>query len=229
MDGVAGHAGLFSTADDLARYCQMLLNGGVVPDCSSRASGWTEALLLKECSPAPVLVILFCSDGRPDDDALCCFGRRARRAGLGGTLTLRFRRTAASLFPLGSFGHTGFTGTRHLDRPGFADVFCFSFEPRSPGRQRRCDAAAGEGRDGRGFGDRRHAYRDISAGREHVSIPGRGADTEIQGAGTRRPMQAMPGAATASCLPRPQCKQDCLTARSHERHRYFGARRIQTT
>src|SRR5947209_7693959 len=29
MGGVAGHAGLFSTADDLAVYCQMLLNGGV--------------------------------------------------------------------------------------------------------------------------------------------------------------------------------------------------------
>ena len=28
MDGVAGHAGLFSTADDLAIYCQMILNGG---------------------------------------------------------------------------------------------------------------------------------------------------------------------------------------------------------
>ena len=28
MGGVAGHAGLFSTADDLARFCQMLLNGG---------------------------------------------------------------------------------------------------------------------------------------------------------------------------------------------------------
>jgi CubicO group peptidase (beta-lactamase class C family) len=30
MNGVAGHAGLFSTADDLARYCQMMLNGGVL-------------------------------------------------------------------------------------------------------------------------------------------------------------------------------------------------------
>jgi CubicO group peptidase (beta-lactamase class C family) len=30
MGGVAGHAGLFSTADDLARYCQMILNGGVL-------------------------------------------------------------------------------------------------------------------------------------------------------------------------------------------------------
>jgi CubicO group peptidase (beta-lactamase class C family) len=30
MGGVAGHAGLFSTADDLARYCQMMLNGGIL-------------------------------------------------------------------------------------------------------------------------------------------------------------------------------------------------------
>nr|HQU93211.1 serine hydrolase domain-containing protein [Pyrinomonadaceae bacterium] len=37
MGGVAGHAGLFSTADDLARYAQMLLNGGVVPDWNGRA------------------------------------------------------------------------------------------------------------------------------------------------------------------------------------------------
>ncbi|MBL8191040.1 MAG: beta-lactamase family protein, partial [Acidobacteria bacterium] len=28
LGGVAGHAGLFSTADDLAIYCQMILNGG---------------------------------------------------------------------------------------------------------------------------------------------------------------------------------------------------------
>lgn len=28
MDGIAGHAGLFSTADDLARYAQMILNEG---------------------------------------------------------------------------------------------------------------------------------------------------------------------------------------------------------
>ncbi|MGH9820443.1 MAG: serine hydrolase domain-containing protein, partial [Pyrinomonadaceae bacterium] len=30
MGGVAGHAGLFSKADDLARFCQMLLNGGIL-------------------------------------------------------------------------------------------------------------------------------------------------------------------------------------------------------
>ena len=28
MEGVAGHAGLFGTADDLAIYCRMILNNG---------------------------------------------------------------------------------------------------------------------------------------------------------------------------------------------------------
>jgi CubicO group peptidase (beta-lactamase class C family) len=32
MGGVAGHAGLFSTAADIARFCFMLLNGGLTPD-----------------------------------------------------------------------------------------------------------------------------------------------------------------------------------------------------
>lgn len=30
MNGVAGHAGLFSSADDLARYCRMILNGSTL-------------------------------------------------------------------------------------------------------------------------------------------------------------------------------------------------------
>jgi CubicO group peptidase (beta-lactamase class C family) len=29
MDGIAGHAGMFSTAPDLAAFCQMVLNGGM--------------------------------------------------------------------------------------------------------------------------------------------------------------------------------------------------------
>ena len=28
MGGAAGHAGVFSTADDLAKFCQMILDGG---------------------------------------------------------------------------------------------------------------------------------------------------------------------------------------------------------
>ncbi|NJM52681.1 MAG: serine hydrolase, partial [Blastocatellia bacterium] len=46
MNGEAGHAGLFSTADDLARYCQMILNGGIL-DGERILSPATIALMTK--------------------------------------------------------------------------------------------------------------------------------------------------------------------------------------
>lgn len=84
LDGVAGHAGLFSTAWDLSVYAQTLLNGGAYgtrrvlrngtvaawtrrqPNTGTRALGWD--------TPAP-------------------------------------RSAAGSYFSAGSYGHLGFTGT----------------------------------------------------------------------------------------------------------------------
>lgn len=88
MGGVAGHAGLFSTADDLARYCQMLLNAGTL-DGKRIMSAQTVA---KMTSP-----IVVSEDG-------------ATR-GLGWDINTSFSSNRGELFPLGSFGHTGFTGT----------------------------------------------------------------------------------------------------------------------
>jgi uncharacterized protein YbbC (DUF1343 family)/CubicO group peptidase (beta-lactamase class C family) len=88
MGGVAGHAGLFSTADDLARYCQMLLNGGVL-DGKRILSAQTVARMT-----APVVV--------SEDGAT---------RGLGWDINTSFSSNRGDLFPLGSFGHTGFTGT----------------------------------------------------------------------------------------------------------------------
>jgi uncharacterized protein YbbC (DUF1343 family)/CubicO group peptidase (beta-lactamase class C family) len=88
MNGVAGHAGLFSTADDLARFCQMLLNGGIL-DGKRVLSAATVARMT-----APVVV--------SEDGA-------AR--GLGWDINSAFSSNRGELFPLGSFGHTGFTGT----------------------------------------------------------------------------------------------------------------------
>ncbi len=88
MGGVAGHAGLFSTADDLARFCQMLLNGGSL-DGKRILSANTVARMT-----APVVV--------SEDGA-------AR--GLGWDMNTSFSSNRGDLFPLGSFGHTGFTGT----------------------------------------------------------------------------------------------------------------------
>ncbi|HMJ08250.1 MAG TPA: exo-beta-N-acetylmuramidase NamZ domain-containing protein, partial [Pyrinomonadaceae bacterium] len=88
MDGVAGHAGLFSTADDLARFCQMLLNGGVL-DGKRIMSPQTVARMT-----APIVV--------SEDGAT---------RGLGWDINTGFSSNRGELFPLGSFGHTGFTGT----------------------------------------------------------------------------------------------------------------------
>ena len=88
MGGVAGHAGLFSTADDLARYCQMLLNGGTLVG-KRVMSAQTVARMT-----API-VVSETGDAR----------------GLGWDINTSFSSNRGELFPLGSFGHTGFTGT----------------------------------------------------------------------------------------------------------------------
>jgi uncharacterized protein YbbC (DUF1343 family)/CubicO group peptidase (beta-lactamase class C family) len=84
MGGVAGHAGLFSTADDLAKFAQALLSGG--------GGILSTAAVAKMTSPeqppaAPVL------------------------RGFGWDIDSPFSSNRGDLLPVGSFGHTGFTGT----------------------------------------------------------------------------------------------------------------------
>lgn len=88
MTGIAGHAGLFSTADDLARYCRMMLGGGVIE--GSRV-----------LAPATVALMT-----RPR-----VVSETGNTRGLGWDIDTRFSSNRGELFPLGSFGHTGFTGT----------------------------------------------------------------------------------------------------------------------
>src|SRR5688572_24984567 len=88
MAGVAGHAGLFSTADDLAIYCQMILNGG-----SYRG--------VRILSPMAVATMT-----RPH-----AVSDTGAARGLGWDFASSFSVNRGDLFPLGSFGHTGFTGT----------------------------------------------------------------------------------------------------------------------
>jgi uncharacterized protein YbbC (DUF1343 family)/CubicO group peptidase (beta-lactamase class C family) len=88
MGGVAGHAGLFSTADDLAIYCQMILNDG-------------EYRGVRILSPLTVAEMT-----RPRLVTEAPWTR-----GLGWDINSSFSSNRGDLFPLGSFGHTGFTGT----------------------------------------------------------------------------------------------------------------------
>ena len=88
MNGVAGHAGLFSTADDLALYCQMILGGGQ----------YLGVRILSSLSVAEMT--------RPRLVTETGWTR-----GLGWDINTSFSANRGDLFPLGSFGHTGFTGT----------------------------------------------------------------------------------------------------------------------
>jgi uncharacterized protein YbbC (DUF1343 family)/CubicO group peptidase (beta-lactamase class C family) len=88
MGGVAGHAGLFSTAADLTIYCRMLLGEGAI--------GPTRVL-------APLTVARMTSPATPATEP--------NVRGLGWDLDSSYSANRGELMPLGSFGHTGFTGT----------------------------------------------------------------------------------------------------------------------
>jgi uncharacterized protein YbbC (DUF1343 family)/CubicO group peptidase (beta-lactamase class C family) len=88
MGGVAGHAGLFSTAADLARFCEMLLHKGEL-----------EGTRLF----SPLTVEKFTTPQSPADQPIL--------RGLGWDIDSPFSGNRGELFPIGSYGHTGFTGT----------------------------------------------------------------------------------------------------------------------
>jgi CubicO group peptidase (beta-lactamase class C family) len=87
MGGVAGHAGLFSTAADLARFARMVVRGGEL-DGTRVLSEAAVARMLALASP-PAL---------------------ADRRSLGWDLESAYSRARGARYPAGSAGHTGFTG-----------------------------------------------------------------------------------------------------------------------
>ena len=88
MGGVAGHAGLFSTAADLARFAQMMLNGGSLDGVRLFSPLTVEKFTEPESPPGqPIL------------------------RGLGWDIDSPYSGNRGELFPIGSYGHTGFTGT----------------------------------------------------------------------------------------------------------------------
>lgn len=88
MGGVAGHAGLFSTADDLALFAKMLLSGGT----------YKGVRILNLSSVEKMTAI----QSPPNSQVL---------RGLGWDIDSPFSRCRGNLFPVGSYGHTGYTGT----------------------------------------------------------------------------------------------------------------------
>jgi len=88
MGGVSGHAGLFSNADDLAIFARMLLNGGSVAGVQILTPQSVQAMTQPQ---SPV--------------------GKTRLRGLGWDIAAPFAANRDQLLPVGSYGHTGFTGT----------------------------------------------------------------------------------------------------------------------
>lgn len=86
LNGVAGHAGLFSTANDLSVFFQMLRNGGVYNDKryikNETIDNWTTVQNAEQS-----------------------------KRGLGWDTKSEEKSSAGHFFSMNSFGHTGFTGT----------------------------------------------------------------------------------------------------------------------
>ena len=103
LGGWAGHAGLFSTAHDVARWCAMLLRGGEL-DGASILKPQTAALMTAGLS-VPAIPLT--------------------RRGLGVDVDTSFSPAPrGNRFPVGStFGHTGFTGTSFWADPASGSFY----------------------------------------------------------------------------------------------------------
>lgn len=87
MGGVAGHAGLFITAADLARYSRMLLNCGALDGVRIFKPETVELMTTIQTPP-----------------------QLSAKRGLGWDIDTSFSGPRGEIFPVGSYGHTGWTG-----------------------------------------------------------------------------------------------------------------------
>ncbi|HVO66430.1 MAG TPA: exo-beta-N-acetylmuramidase NamZ domain-containing protein [Syntrophales bacterium] len=88
MGGVAGHAGLFSSIDDLSLFAQMMLNAGSLGKVKILKPGTVDQMTTPQSPPGT-----------------------NRLRGLGWDIDTPFASNAEEISPVGSYGHLGYTGT----------------------------------------------------------------------------------------------------------------------
>ncbi|MEW6068806.1 MAG: exo-beta-N-acetylmuramidase NamZ domain-containing protein [Nitrospirota bacterium] len=88
MGGVAGHAGLFSTTGDLSIFIEMLLAGGTYNGKYILSPLTIEKMTTPQSPPNKMVL-----------------------RGLGWDIDSPFSSSRGGLFPVGSYGHTGYTGS----------------------------------------------------------------------------------------------------------------------
>ena len=102
MGGVAGSAGVFTTARDVARFARMLVGEGVLD--GGRLLSKESVRLLTTAQSAPGLAL----------------------RGMGMDIDSPYaQRPRGTLFPVGSYGHTGFTGCILWVDPGSRTFYVF--------------------------------------------------------------------------------------------------------
>jgi CubicO group peptidase (beta-lactamase class C family) len=87
LGGIAGHAGVFGTAEEAARFCGMLLQGGLAGPRRILRAEAVRLMTTNRCGP-PITV----------------------RRGIGFDIDSPYSAPRGSLFSGDSYGHTGFTG-----------------------------------------------------------------------------------------------------------------------
>ena len=114
LGGVAGHAGLFSTADDLARWCRMILNNGTLDGHRVLADMTVREMTRPRC---------------------LADGEDCRAYGL--DVLTAYSSARGNLFEAGAtYGHTGFTGTMFWIDPRHNAYMIFltnHVHPKDPG------------------------------------------------------------------------------------------------
>ena len=102
LGGVAGHAGIFTTAPDMARYARMMLNLGELDGVRIFMPATVRAMTSVQTPP----------------------GLKDRR-GFGWDIDSGFSSPRGAHFPIGSYGHTGFTGNAFWIDPFSKTFFVF--------------------------------------------------------------------------------------------------------
>jgi len=124
MGGVAGHAGVFSTAHDVGLFAQALLDRFAGRASTFPLSQATVRLMTAPAQPGASPSQLADAQRADHDNVWGAVPSPARRAvphypavrgqnlrGLGWDIDTGYSVPRGTVFPVGSFGHTGFTGT----------------------------------------------------------------------------------------------------------------------
>jgi CubicO group peptidase (beta-lactamase class C family) len=118
MGGVAGHAGVFSTAHDVSIYAQALLDRLAGRPSNFPLSQATLQLMTTPQQPGHTAQQVEAANDAAQDPPEYPAIKGQNLRGFGWDIDTGHSEPRGMVFPIGSFGHTGFTGTSMWMDPG---------------------------------------------------------------------------------------------------------------